>query len=158
MSKTKLVKQCQGEVQLHLESLTRLCVAELRAIMKSKQPVRTFLLMFVYDSMQFGREFPVMLWWLDRTGMEFKNKRLLRSAKFTVPEEMLRRYELEEIVPDPHRITGRAFIEWFTDCWEQAGGGRFAFPAYLKHHDDTTSYDLKRCSKVEFPEPRFPDE
>jgi hypothetical protein len=158
MSNAKLLKQCQEEIAPHLQRLTKRCVAELRAIIKGKQPARTYLLMFECDSMQFGRDFPVMLWWMDRTGLDFSHKELLGDVKFTVPEEMLGRYESEDMDPDPYRLTGRLFIKWFTYCWQEAGGASCAFPAYLKHHDDTTSYDLKRRRKVEFPEPRFPDE
>jgi hypothetical protein len=158
MSKAQLVKRCQQELAPHLMQITARCVSELRAIVDGKHPPQTYLLMFVYDSMQFGREFPVRLWRFDRAGREFGNQKLLGDVEATVPEEILSRYQSEDINPDPYRITARLFCEWFADCWLDAGGASCPFPAYLKHHDDTTSYDLKRRRKVEFPGPRFPDE
>ena len=157
MTKAKIVKRCQDELEPHLRRLTDRCVGELRTIINAKHPARTYLLMFVYDSMQFGREFPVMLWRFDRAGREFNNQKLLGDVEATVPEEILGRYESEHINPDPYRITGSLFLEWFADCWKEAGGPSCAFPAYLKHHDDTISYDLKRRRTVQFPETRFPD-
>ena len=157
MSKAQLAKRCHEELAQHLRLLTDRCVGELRTIINGSHPPKTYLLMFVYDSMQFGREFPVMLWRFDRAGREFSNRRLLADEEGTVPEEILSRYESEDITPDPYRITARLFVEWFADCWRDAGGASCTFPAYLKHHDDTTSYDLKRRRKVEFPQPRFPD-
>ena len=156
MSNAKLLKQCQEEIAPHLQRLTKRCVAELRAIIKGKQPARTYLLMFEYDSMEFGREFPVMLWWMDRTGLDLRHKELLGDVKFTVPEEMLGRYESEDMDPDPYRLTGRLFIKWFTDCWQAAGGASCTLPGYLMHHDGGTPHDLKRRGKVS-PEPVFPD-
>src|SRR2546428_9597047 len=93
MSKGQLAKRCQEELAPHLRRLTDRCVAELRTIINGKHPSQTYLLMFVYDSMQFGRQFPVMLWRFDRAGREFSNQRLLASEQSTVPEDSLSRYE-----------------------------------------------------------------
>lgn len=35
------------------------------------------------------------------------------------------------------------FAQWFATCWLEAGGKKFALPAYFSSHDASLSYDLQ---------------
>ncbi|KAB2331251.1 hypothetical protein [Bacillus mesophilum] len=37
----------------------------------------------------------------------------------------------------------RVFTEWFSQCWEIAGGASMKLPSYFIFHDDSKSFDLK---------------
>lgn len=37
----------------------------------------------------------------------------------------------------------KVFTEWFSQCWEKAGGERLNLPSYFVFHDDYKSFSLK---------------
>jgi hypothetical protein len=45
----------------------------------------------------------------------------------------------ETLVPQEQRV----FTEWFSQCWEEAGGASLNLPSYFAFEDDYNSYDLK---------------
>ncbi|GAM12798.1 hypothetical protein [Mesobacillus selenatarsenatis] len=45
----------------------------------------------------------------------------------------------ETLVPREQKV----FIDWFSQCWEKAGGTSLKLPSYFIFHDDYKSYDLK---------------
>ena len=47
---------------------------------------------------------------------------------------------------DPYTLAGRALIPWFSRCWTEAGGLRFARRAQIGLHDDLEAYDLVQQS------------
>ncbi|OAN15509.1 hypothetical protein [Exiguobacterium undae] len=49
--------------------------------------------------------------------------------------------EHEEILIEQER---QLFTEWFSTCWQQAGGEQVQLPAYFNVHDEGETFDLKR--------------
>ncbi|MEW9109041.1 MAG: hypothetical protein AB2374_06810 [Cytobacillus gottheilii] len=45
----------------------------------------------------------------------------------------------ETLVPQEQKV----FTEWFSQCWENAGGDLLNIPSYFIFHDDHKSFDLK---------------
>lgn len=45
----------------------------------------------------------------------------------------------ETLVPQEQNV----FADWFSQCWEKAGGASFNLPTYFIFHDEYKSYDLK---------------
>ncbi|MEC1526204.1 hypothetical protein P9D43_30000 [Neobacillus niacini] len=50
-------------------------------------------------------------------------------------------YEQNEgtLIPQEKKV----FTDWFSLCWEKAGGAALNIPSYFVFHDDYKSYDLK---------------
>jgi hypothetical protein len=45
----------------------------------------------------------------------------------------------ETLIPQEQK----AFTDWFSQCWEKAGGDALDLPSYFVFHDDYKSFDLK---------------
>lgn len=45
----------------------------------------------------------------------------------------------ETLVPQEKKV----FTEWFSQCWEEAGGASLKLPSYFVFEDEYNSYDLK---------------
>lgn len=44
----------------------------------------------------------------------------------------------ETLIPQEQKV----FTDWFSQCWERAGGASLNLPSYFVFHDDYKSYDL----------------
>ena len=56
-------------------------------------------------------------------------------------------YERHEatVIPQEQKV----FTDWFSQCWDKAGGASFNLPSYFVFHDDYKSYDLKNNQWVD---------
>lgn len=43
----------------------------------------------------------------------------------------------------------QAFSDWFSQCWEKAGGSALHLPSFFIFHDDSQSFDLKNKQWVD---------
>jgi hypothetical protein len=146
-----LENECRETIARHLKDIAVELVVALRALLAAGPSGDIVALKFEYESPHFDDGFPVMYWFKDSSGSPVAVHRLLPDLKSTIPEAVIYdpRYEAEDL--DTWGIASEVFVEWFADCWEEAGGHRFCHPAHLAHHDSIYSFDLTRRVDVKQP-------
>lgn len=140
--------QFRAEVQQCLEPLTAALTKELRRIAKKTLEEETHLIDFEVHSHGYpGYEeavFTFLIRWdaMDESlGQLDDGGTLLRGRGVALPRELYGAPQYQEF--DQNEAAFQVLVDWFADCWEQAGGHQCRYPAYISHHDSPVSFDLK---------------
>ena len=145
-------------VRTELESLTGALETELTILLASPQPEETYLLDFEVHSDGFHDEFPVMMFPMDKgVGQIGSPTPLLLHARSTVPAALLDAPEYEAAGIDTRSVAFGEFVDWFAACWKRAGGNTCPYPAYICHHDDIRSFELKRGEWINDEDGKWPE-
>jgi len=153
----ELETECRAAVATHLQGITPLLTAALQAIIAEKHPSTTYLLWFEYDSPDFENSFAAMFCRMNRRGRAEEVRELLPQVPFVIPPEIAADPRYDDADPSTWHIASEVFVPWFADCWEAAGGHQSPWPAYIAHHDSSSSFDLSARRKLRSPDPRYPD-
>lgn len=144
MEPIDLLVQYRQIVQSRLGALTDHLVSELAVIAQAQQPDETYLLNFEVHSDGFAEGFPV--YW-DPMSAELDQldgrTDLLSELTYTLPNEVVNEGIYSESGINPWDIVFQMLVVWFGECWHEAGGIKCDYPAYICHHDDIESYDLR---------------
>ena len=144
MEQEDLLVQYRQIVQRRLDALTDQLVPELAVIAQAKQPEETYLLNFEVHTDGFAEGFPV-LWEALSAEMDQLEDRidLLPTLAYTLPGEVVNEGIYTDAGIDPWDTAFQMLVLWFGECWHKAGGLQCMYPAYMCHHDDIESYDLR---------------
>ena len=153
----ELKTECRSEVTAHLQGISPLLTAALRAIVVEQHPPTTFLLWFEYDSPDFENTFAVMFCRMNRRGGADEVRELLPQVPFVIPPDIVADPRYEEADLSTWHLASEVFVPWFADCWEAAGGHRSRWPGYIAHHDSSYSFDLSARRELRSPDPQYPE-
>jgi hypothetical protein len=124
-------------------------IAELRPVIQAEQPPDTYLLDFEIHSDSFTDGFPIVWDPMDRDLTQLEGRTdLLSDIPFTVPSEILDSEVYEAAGINTWQIASQELVPWFGECWHNAGGLQCKYPAYICHHDDIESFDLRQLKWV----------
>jgi len=144
MEREMLLSQYRQTVQRHLDALTDRLVPELAVIAHAQQPEDTYLLDFEVHSDGFTDGFPVYWdpWSAELSQLDGRTE-LLPGLPYTLPDEVVDGEAYDKAGINTWNEAFQILVLWFGECWHKAGGLECAFPAYICHHDDVESYDLR---------------
>ncbi len=154
---TELETECRTALSEQLQHISHRLIAALRRVIEAQHSSATYLFRFEYDSPNFSNTFPVMFCRMDRSGRATEVRKLLPDVPFAIAPEVIDDARYEQANLDTWALASEAFVPWFADCWEAAGGHQSQLPGYLAHHDSIYSFDLTARREVREPEPQYPD-
>lgn len=144
----------RSEVRTHLQNFTNDLVPVLTQLVNYDFPREVAAIAFevFYDG--FTRGFPVRAFFVDEDNSEFfvfdgdqasypspVDPGLLNIEQ-VYPETFENKYSQYEQL-DTYTLASLELIDWFTGCWNNAGGKHFSRVAVISIHDDTQVFDLK---------------
>ena len=146
---SELEIECRAILAQHLNSVTAQLILVLQRIIGSELPEAAASLRFEYESPHFDDGFPVMYWFNDKRGFPISVQEVLPDIDHTIPESVIYdpRYELAGL--NTWALASELFVDWFADCWRDAGGLYFRLPACLAHHDSLYAFDLILRRRIE---------
>lgn len=144
----------RSEVRTHLENLTNDLVPVLSQLVSHDYPKEVAAISFevFYDGFTSG--FPVRAFFVDEDNSEFflfngdqaeypspVDPGLLEISG-VYPDTLDDKYADDEEL-DTYTLASLELIDWFSGCWNAAGGKTFPRVALISIHDDTQVFDLK---------------
>ncbi len=145
----------RSEVRGHLEKLTAEMVPVLATLVAYEFPEEVAALVFEVFPGGFTYRFPVRTFFLDEDNSEFfvyeGDKAAypspvdpdLLDIERVYPDELPARYLAAAQDMDTQTLAGVELIDWFSKCWDEAGGGHFSRLAIILMHEDIKVFDLK---------------
>ena len=144
METEELLTQYRQLVRSHIDALTDRLVPELSVIAHTQQPEETYLLDFEVHSDGFGEGFPVYWDPMDAEATQLEGRtEMLADIAYTLPDEVVNGESYDKAGINSWDEAFQLLVIWFGECWHKAGGLECAYPAYICHHDDINSYDLR---------------
>ena len=141
---TDLDSQCRRVIAQHLKRITVQLITALRPVMSSKASSDVSELRFEFESPHFDDGFPVVFWFMHKSGGHSGVQKLLPELEHMIPEAVIYDQKFEAAGLDTWAIASELFVPWFADCWRDAGGSDYYCPAFLAHHDSIHAFDLTR--------------
>lgn len=144
----------QTAVRHSLEPLSPALTKALRKIVRKELDEETYLIDFEVHSRGYPayeeRDFSFGLRWdaMDaEVGQLDDGGYVLGRDGVVIPKEIYWAPEYQEL--HPNKLAFRVLVDWFSGCWDKAGGAECDYPAYITHHDSSESFDLKAKLWVE---------
>ncbi len=148
-------------VKSHLEKLSDDLEIVLKKLINHGYPEEVDSISFEVFSDGFTDGFPVQAYFMDSDNSEhfiYVNG----EAEYPSPVgpglleiDNVYPYELEEKFTEKDdelnfwEIASENFVEWFSECWSAAGGGKFGLKANIGSHDGDKEFDLINRQWVE---------
>jgi hypothetical protein len=148
-------KEFKSKVRAHLEDLTGDLVPVLSELVSYEYPKEVAALVFevFYDSFSSG--FPVRVFFVDDDNSEYfvyegdeakypspVDPGLL-NIKQVYPKELEKQFSAQDEDLDAYTSASMELIDWFSRCWNEAGGNNCLRVAIIMIHDDTKVFDMK---------------
>lgn len=148
-------KEFKSEVRAHLEKLTGELAPVLSELVSYEYPKEVAALVFevFYDGFSSG--FPVRVFFVDDDDSEYfvyegEEAKYpspvdpgLLDIKQVYPEELGDKFRAKDDDLDTYTAASMELIDWFSKCWNEAGGNHFSRVAIIMIHDDTKVFDMK---------------
>jgi hypothetical protein len=147
-------QEFKEQVIEHLEKLSDHLKPVLKELIEYDYPDEVDTLAFEIFVDGFSSEFPVRAFFMDKDNSEHF---IYIDGKAEYPSpvdpdllkiDQVYPYELEEEYTnkdeslDPWQIATNELIEWFSKCWQAAGGKTFKLKANIAPHDSNHEFDL----------------
>jgi hypothetical protein len=147
-------QEFKEQVIEHLEKLSDHLKPVLKELIEYDYPDEVDTLAFEIFVDGFSSEFPVRAFFMDKDNSEYF---IYIDGKAEYPSpvdpdllkiDQVYPYELEEEYTnkdeslDPWQIATNELIEWFSKCWQAAGGKTFKLKANIAPHDSNHEFDL----------------
>lgn len=147
-------QEFKEQVIEHLEKLSDHLKPVLKELIEYDYPDEVDTLAFEIFVDGFSSEFPVRAFFMDKDNSEHF---IYIDGKAEYPSpvdpdllkiDQVYPYELEEEYTnkdeslDPWQIATSELIEWFSKCWQVAGGKAFKLKANIALHDSNREFDL----------------
>jgi hypothetical protein len=147
-------QEFKEQVIEHLEKLSDHLKPVLKELIEYDYPDEVDTLAFEIFVDGFSSEFPVRAFFMDKDNSEHF---IYIDGKAEYPSpvdpdllkiDQVYPYELEEEYTnkdeslDPWQIATNELIEWFSKCWQAAGGKAFKLKANIAPHDSNHEFDL----------------
>jgi hypothetical protein len=147
-------QEFKEQVIEHLEKLSDHLKPVLKELIEYDYPDEVDTLAFEIFVDGFSSEFPVRAFFMDKDNSEHF---IYIDGKAEYPSpvdpdllkiDQVYPYELEEEYTnkdeslDPWQIATNELIEWFSKCWQAAGGKTFKLKANIAPHDSNHAFDL----------------
>ncbi len=153
-----LEKEFRQGVRRHLEVLSPGLITVLAQLIGYDYPQEVVSIEFEVFPDQFASGFPVRAFFMDANNCEYfvyeDGKAVYPSPVDpglidivgVYPEEFEDGFVGRDENLNTFKLASRELIEWFSRCWEAAGGERFARRAAIMCHDDVRAFNLKSRS------------
>jgi hypothetical protein len=147
-------QEFKEQVIEHLEKLSDHLKPVLKELIEYDYPDEVDTLAFEIFVDGFSSEFPVRAFFMDKDNSEHF---IYIDGKAEYPSpvdpdllkiDQVYPYELEEEYTDndesldPWKIATNELIDWFSKCWQAAGGKTFKLKANIAPHDSNHEFDL----------------
>jgi hypothetical protein len=154
MKMSSIKEQFQEEVREYLDRLTDRIVPVLKQLVEYSYVPAVKSLDFEVFCDSFAYAFPVRAFFMDEDNSEYfiyvDGKAQypcpvdpgLLEIEGVYPAELEEMYFQQDEDLDIFTIAGETLIDWFAECWKEAGGLSFPLQAHIALHDDVRAFDL----------------